>query len=303
MARSRPRRRWVSVLALTGLALVGSAQGQIDFRGLRVEAAYTADDNVTRAPASDALADGILGVRVSTNLTLPVSGRTRAVFQVFGGGEKFHKHDGLSHNFIGGQGEFQFRSSAAFGAATYSAFLRSTAEYYNSTLRDGYRHVYGVTVLKPWTDRVQAFASIARNVGDGKSVVFDTRSTSLRGNLDWLLGRWDTVYLGAEYRSGDSVSTVCRDCDPIRTLGFINTAAPNIVQDDAFDDTIRDAYRLKTRTIIAAFGYNHAFGAGQSLDISWRRVQSTVQNAVAPASGSDLNYSVNQYSLAYLVRF
>jgi hypothetical protein len=120
--------------------------------------------------------------------------------------------------------------------------------------------------------------------------------------VDWLLGRWDTAYLGVETRSGDSVSTVSR-ADPIRTLGFVNTASPNIIQDDAFDDVVRDAYRLKARTLIASLGYNHAFGAGQSLDVSWRRAQSKVQNAVAPASGSDLNYAVSQYSLAYLVRF
>ena len=292
------------ILALTGLAgLASVAQAEVEVRGLRVEAGYTADNNVTRAPKGEALADGILGLRIGTSLTVPVSKRTRAVFQGFGGGERFRNYDGLSHNFLGAQGEFQFRPSAAFSAPTYSVFVRTAAERYNSTLRDGYRHVYGVTLFQPWTDRVQVFASVARNIGEGKSKVFDTQSTSLRGNLDWLLGRWDTIYLGAEYRSGDTVSTVCRDCDPIRTLGFINTAAPNIIQDDAFGDTVRDAYRLKARTLIATLGYNRAFGVRQSLDLSWRRAQSMVQDAVAPASGSDLSYAVNQYSVAYLVRF
>lgn len=296
--------RWGRRLALAALVgLSSAAQAEIEFRGLRAEVGYVADDNVTRAPEGDALADASLGLRVGASIIVPVSARTRAVFQGFGGGEKFHKYNGLSHNYVGAQGEFQFRSSGEFAAATYSAFLRSTAEFYASTLRDGYRHVIAVTVSKPLTDRFQAFGSIARNIGDGKSTVFDTRSTSLRGNLDWLLGRWDTVYLGAEYRSGDSVSTVCRDCDPNRTLGFVNTASPNIVQDDAFDDLVRDAYRLKSRALIATLGYNHAFGAEQSLDLSWRRAQSKVQDAVAPLSGSDLTYAVNQYSLAYLKRF
>ncbi|MGB5081776.1 MAG: hypothetical protein WBO23_13650, partial [Burkholderiales bacterium] len=274
-----------------------------EFRGLRVEVGYSADDNVTRAPAGDDLKDGILGVRASASLAIPVSTRTRAVFQGFAGGESFRKYKGLSHNFIGGQGEFQFRPSGAFGAPTYSAFLRTAVEQYDSSLRDGYRHLFGVSVFKPLTDRMQFFGALARSVSDGKSAVFDARSTSVRGNLDWLLGRWDTVYLGAEYRGGDSISTVCRDCDPIRTLGFVNTADPNIVEDDAFDDAVRDAYRLKARTLVATLGYNHAFGAGKSLDLSWRRAQSRVQNAVAPASGSDLNYAVSQYSLAFLVRF
>ena len=303
-ARNRAPLRCGCALALAALAgLAGVVRAEIELRGLRVEAGYTADDNVTRAPKGDALADGILGVRLSTSLAVPVSTRTRAVFQGFAGGERFRKYKGLSHNFIGGQGEFQFRPSGEFSAPTYSAFARSTVEQYDSTLRDGYRHLFGVSVFKPLTDRLQLFGALARNISDGKSAVFDARSTSVRGNVDWLLGRWDTFYLGGEYRSGDSISTVCFACDSIRTLGFVNTASPNIVQDDAFDDTVRDAYRLKAHTVIATLGYNHAFGAGQSVDLSWRRAQSAVQDAVAPASGSDLNYTVNQYSLAYLVRF
>ena len=151
-------------------------------------------------------------------------------------------------------------------------------------------------------DAADLSGALTRNIGDGKSTVFDTRNTSLRGNADWSLGRWDTVYLGAEYRSGDSVSTVSRN-DPVRTLGFVNTASPNIIRDDAFNDTTRDAYRLKARTLIATLGYNRAFGERHALDVSWRRAQSSVRNAADPASGSDLRYTVNQYALAYLVRF
>jgi hypothetical protein len=274
----------------------------IEFRGFRAEASYTSDANVTRAPAGDALHDRILGVRVSAGGVIPLSTRTRASVQGFAGIQKFGTYTGLSNNFIGTQGDFFFRTSGEFGAPTYGAFLRTAKEEYESTLRDGYRHAFGVTVHKPATDRIQFFGALTRNISDGKSTVFDAKNTSLRGNADWSLGRWDTVYLGAEYRTGDSVSTVSRN-DPIRTLGFVNTAGGNIVQDDAFKDTTRDAYRLKATTLIATLGYNRAFGEGQALDVSWRRAQSSVQHAVAPASGSDLRYTVNQYSLAYLARF
>jgi hypothetical protein len=294
----------VVAVPLAGIVVTPPAQAvEPQFSATRAEASYTSDSNVSRANGADALRDQILGVRVSKGFLLPVSATTRAVFQGFAGGEKFRTYTGLSHNFIGGQGDFQFRSSAEFGAATYSAFFRTQVEYFESDLRDGYRHVYGVSVLKPVTDRVQFLGAIQQNISDGKSVVFDTHSSSLRGNLDWSITRWDTAYLGAEYRSGESVSTVCRNCDPIRTLGLVNTATPNIIQDDAFTDTTRDAYRLKAKTWLATLGYNHAFSGGQSLDLSWRRVQSTGQNAVAPATASDLRYTVNQYSIAYLVRF
>jgi hypothetical protein len=298
------RAAFVVAALLAGIAVAPAARAvDPQFSATRVEASFTSDNNVTRASGADALRDRILGVRVSKGFLLPVSTTTRAVFQGFAGGEKFHTYTGLSHNFIGGQGDFQFRSSAEFDAATYSAFFRTQVEYFESDLRDGYRHVYGASVLKPVTDRVQFFGAIQRNISDGKSVVFDTHSTSLRGNLDWSITRWDTAYLGAEYRSGEFVSTVCRNCDSIKTLGFVNTATPNIIQDDAFTDAVRDAYRLKAKTWLATLGYNHAFSGGQSLDFSWRRVQSTGQDPVAPATASDLRYTVNQYSLAYLVRF
>jgi hypothetical protein len=299
---------------LAGLALLAGASASayaleyselldsVEFRGFRAEASYTSDSNVTRAPAGDALRDGTLSVRVSAGGAIPLSTRTRVSVQGFAGIQKFSTYTGLSNNFIGTQGDFFFRTSGEFGAPTFGVFVRTSKEAYESNLRDGYRHAFGVTVQKPVTDRVQLFGGLTRNISDGKSTVFDTRNTSLRGNADWSLGRWDTVYLGAEFRGGDSVSTVSRN-DPIRTLGFVNTAGGNIIQDDAFNDTPRDAYRLKARTLIATLGYNRAFGERHALDVSWRRAQSSVQNAVAPAGGSDLRYTVNQYALAYLVRF
>jgi hypothetical protein len=276
----------------------------LEFTPLRAEASVTSDDNVTRAGGSDALRDTIFGARVSKGLVEPLSTRTRVVVQAFLGGEKFKTYSGLSHNFIGGQADLQFRSSGEFGAATYAAFLRTQIEYYESTLRDGFRNAYGVSVLKPLTDRVTFQAAVQENISDGKSAVFDTQNIAVRANLDWSLSTWNTVYFGAEYRKGDFVSTACRACDLNKTLGLLNTAAPYVIQDDAFTDTVRDAYRLKANIVVATLGYNLAFSSGQSLDLSWRRAQSSLaQSAVAPATKSDFSYTVNQYSLAYLVRF
>jgi hypothetical protein len=276
------------------------AAGPLSFRA---EASYTSDDNVTRSKGEgEALSDGILGAGARAIYPVPISTRTRAILQGFAGAEKFGTYTGLSRNFIGAQGDLQFRPSGEFGAPTYSAFLRTSKDEYESNLRDGYRHSFGVSVLKPATDRVQFFGALAVNVSDGRSTVFDTRNVSLRGNADWSVTRWDVVYVGAEYRGGDVVSTLSRN-DPIRTLGFVNTAAPNIVQDDAFTDTVRDAYRFKAVTWVATLGYNRAFGGRHSLDVSWRRAQSAGQNPVDPATASDLRYTVNQYSLAYLARF
>ena len=303
------RRRLRTALVAAAIAPAAGAPGSaraldFDFTPARVEANLTADDNVTRAGGSDALRDTIFGVRASKGMLFPLSTRTRVIAQGFLGGEKFQKYDGLSHNFFGAQADFQFRSSGQFGAATYSAFVRTQAEYFQSTLRDGYRHAFGVTVLKPLTDRVTFLGALQQNISDGKSSVFDTQNTAVRANIDWTVGTWNTFYVGAEYRKGEFVSTNCRNCDPNKTLGLVNTATPNIIQDDAFTDTVRDAYQLKANIVVATLGYNRGFGGGQSLDISWRRAMSSLnQPAVAPASKSDFAYTVNQYSLAYLVRF
>ena len=231
-----------------------------------------------------------------------MSTHTRAIVQGFIGTERFHTFNGLSRNFIGAQADFQYRGSGEFGSATYGVFVRTQAEDYESGLRDGYRHAIGVTFLKPWTDRITFAAALTENITDASSTVFDAKNTSLRGNVDWSLNNWNVVYLGAELRRGDSVSTVCRTCDLTRTLGLLNTATSS-VQDDAFNDTVRDAYKLKANTVVATAGYNHALTGRQSLDLSWRRVLSKGLNPVAPATQSDINYYATQYSLAYLARF
>lgn len=267
-----------------------------DTLDIRVEASFTSDDNVTRASGADALSDSVLGVRVGASTIIPTSMHVRAVIQGFAGTERFSTYTGLSRSFIGAQGDFKYRASGEFGAATYGAFVRTAAEYYQSDLRDGYRHSLGVSVVKPWTDRIQLAGGLAWNITDGNSEVFDTKSVSLRGSADWSLTRWDVFYFGAEYRRGDIVST------GTATLARVNIADA-IVQDDAFDDTTRFAYRFEASTWLATLGYNRAFGAGRSLDVSWRRVQSTPLHSPGYGSASEVRYVVNQFSLAYLARF
>ena len=296
------RLRATAIAALVGLSGSATAADPSETPSVRLEASYTWDNNVNRGTAADTLKDRALGVRATATAALSTSTHTRALLQGFLGTERFHTYNGLSRNFIGGQADLQYRAAGDFGRATYGMFYRFQAEDYDSALRDGYRHALGVSVLKPWTDRIQLLAALTEFITDASSTVFDTKSTSLRGNVDWSLNNWNVIYMGADYRHGDSVSTVCRNCDLIRTLGLLNTATSS-VQDDAFGDTVRDAYKLKANTWIFSLGYNLAFTGRQSLDLSWRRVLSKGLNPVAPATQSDINYYVTQYSLAYLARF
>jgi hypothetical protein len=283
-------------------AAAGTAIAADETPGVRLEASYTWDNNVNRATAADTLKDWAIGLRATATSAFSTSTHTRTIVQGFLGTERFNTYNGLSRNFIGAQGDFQYRAGGEFGRATYGVFYRFQAEDYDSSLRDGYRQALGVTVLKPWTDRIQLFGALTEFITDANSAVFDTKVTSLRGNVDWSLNNWNVIYLGADYRHGDSVSTVCRNCDLIRTLGLLNTATSS-VQDDAFGDTVRDAYKLKANAWVFTLGYNHAFTGRQSLDLSWRRVLSKGLNPAAPATQSDINYYVTQYSVAYLARF
>ena len=79
------------------------------------------------------------------------------------------------------------------------------------------------------------------------------------------------------------------------------TIADAVVVDDVFTDTERLDYRIKADSIIATLGYNFAFGERHSLDFSWRWVQAKATEALG--SGGKPEYKVNQYSIAYLIRF
>src|SRR5712691_12216652 len=83
--------------------------------GLRAEASYTSDDNVTRSKGEgDALSDTVLGAGIRANYPVPISTRTRAILQGFLGTEKFRTYSGLSRIFFEWHGDLQFRPSGEF---------------------------------------------------------------------------------------------------------------------------------------------------------------------------------------------
>src|SRR5262245_9688050 len=257
-------------------------------------ATYTYDDNVGRAEGADSvLSDQFFGLSVNATRSFELSSHTRLVAGLAAGGDFYGKYDGLSRYFGELQGELQYRSSGEFGAPTFGLFLKAARDAYDSELRDGTRYSAGVRVLKPLTDRIEVFAALAYNKRDAKSTVFDTEDYSARVNIDYSPTRWSTLYFGAEYRNGDVVSTA------IPTAPLI-AAAEVIVLDDAFTDAQRFAYRIKATTVITTLGYNLSFGERHSLDFSWRWAQSTADDSPGYAKPE---YKVNQYTVAYLVRF
>lgn len=283
---------------LTGLFICAQPVYADKPLGISIEANITADDNVTRGYGDgNVLSDQFLGVNLSKSFHYPVSTHTRLVLQGFAGFNGYFEYSGLSHYYAGVQGEFQYRPSGSFYAPTFAFAARTAAEEYQSEVRDSYRSSVWVSVRKPITNKLQLFSALNYNWRDGKSAVFDTSDVALRISTDFAISRRNTVYLGLEYRDGDIVST------GRPSLAYVDIASA-IVLDDAFKDTTRYAYKIDGSTWLLNLGYNFAINGRQALDASWRMVNATPEGVSgASYAAGRIHYTVNQFSLAYMVRF
>lgn len=307
-APDTPRRRkspgaaraGIAASASFGIALavaVAPPVARAQSLGVRVEAGYTYDDNVSRGRkgTNGVLSDQSFGLDLTKSFVFPISDHTRATLSLQGGGAKFVEYHGLDRVSLGGNLALQYRPSGHFLAPTFSVFGRWFADRFDSDLRDGYRSAAGVTMRQPVTDRIELSATGQYNRRDGRSVVFDGTDWSGRVNVDYTLFGRHTLYAGAEYRRGDAVSVGAP------SLPVIDIARA-IVLDDVFTDTTRFAYRIRSKTTITTLGYNWPFASRHSLDLSWRHIRSEPTEQ-SDLYGGDIRYVVNQVSLAYLVRF
>jgi hypothetical protein len=278
-----------------GFAAAPPARADLDDLKVRLTADYSWDDNVTRGIEGQRLRDKFASARLGLTLPLNLGARTRVVLSAVGGGEKFDRYTGLDRAFLEGQAELQYRSSGQFGAPIYGLFFRQAQDWYDTTLRDGYRTTIGLTLRKPATDKVFLFASVGYNRRDGKSEVFDNNEGFVRGTLDYSIAQNHTVYLGAEYRYGDSVSV------GLPALAFLDIAKA-VVADDVFAN--RFAYKTTSHTGIVTAGYNFTFLGRHALDVSYRGVYSRpVDQPRSSISTTDIHYVDNQFTVSYLLRF
>lgn len=293
----QPRALAAFSIVLGMFAGLNSAQADKSL-GLGVETGITADDNVTRGYGDgNVLSDKFLGLNLSKSLHHPLSTHTRGVLLGFAGLNGYFEYTGLSHYYAGVQGEFQYRPSGSFYAPTLAFAVRTAIEEYQSEVRDSYRSSAWVSVRKPITDKLQLFSALTYNWRDGKSVVFDTSDIAFRVSADFAASRRNTIYLGLEYRAGDIVST------GRPSVAYVDIASA-IVPDDAFKDSTRYAYKIDGSTWMLNLGYNFAINERQALDAAWRMVNAT-PSSVSGASyaAGRIHYTVNQFSLAYMVRF
>ena len=263
--------------------------------GLRVDAGYMFDNNVTRGRESvERLSDQSFSLDLSKGWIYPLTDHIRGVVALSGGAEKFRFYETLDRLHAGALGEIQYRTSGDFLAPTFAVFARMTYEEFGSELRDGDRSSIGISLRKPVTDRISLFSAIAHNERNAKSSVFTGRDHSARLNVDYSLTPTSTLYMTGEYRRGDTVST---GRISLATLDTAKVLAP----DTAFAGRGLLAYRFDATTLIYTLGYNLPFGPRDSFDLSWRRAQST--SLIAPSFTGRLRYVADQFSLTYLLRF
>lgn len=277
-------------------AAIASSDEALTKLGVRLDAAYTYDDNVSRSElSSDKERDSIYSLRLNKNFTFNTSEHTRIVLGGFLGGERFDRFRGLENISAGLQGEFQYRPSGAFSAPTYGVLVKSSIEEYQSRLRDSNRYAAGITFRKPWSEKLNIFSSVTYNVRQSNSEVFDTQDTSARVNFDYMITKKSSVYLAGEYRFGDTLSA--------GSPSIKNADMADVLEsDDVFTDKQLTQYRFKGKTYMGTLGLNVPLGPRDAIDLSWRYIQSTPDD-IPSYVDTDVKYKVNQFSLVYLVRF
>jgi outer membrane autotransporter protein len=263
--------------------------------GLVASGAITYDDNVTRATnGPDKLADTVYQFSASDSFNKIYSKRHLVTLTAFVDSFTYQSYTGLNELSGGLQAEYDYLANAEFYAPIYGIFVRGAFDNYNSDLRNGSHHSFGVNFRKTFTDRVSLTSVISDNTKASNSIIFTTHDDSALVNIDYINGDFGTFYLTGEYRKGDVVSSGQPSVQNLEIASWF-------VNDDAFSSAGLVAYRLKAVTNLYTLGYNYSFGPKDSIDVSWRRVISTPD--VKPNNGQGDQYFDNQYSLSYLLAF
>ena len=290
------RRLFMAAMACA-LSWAPAASAGLDDIRFRVTSDSTYDDNISRARKDDKLYDSFATLNLGASMPWQLSGTSRLVLNANAGGEKFKRYTGLDRLYANIQGELQYRKSGQFSEPIWGVFVRQGEDWYDSSLRDGYRTSAGFSVRKPVTDKLFFFSALAYNLRDGRSKVFDTKEVSLKANLDYSLSRRQTLYFGLEGRDGDIVSTASPK------LAYFDIAKA-VVQDDVFTDTPRFSYKLKAYTGIATIGYNFALAERVALDLSYRAAYSRPHDQPpSVVTNETIDYIDNQVTLSVLIRF
>lgn len=294
---------------LDGKPKLGGLAAGLFGNPIALEAGFRWDDNVSRTGGvSPKLGDGSYFLGGGITKTMATSDHTRLRLTGALDADKFERHEGLDNVSLGFGAELQYRSDGRFETPTYGAFARVNWDEARSPMRRGHRSSIGVNVRAAMTDRIELSGVLARNYRNAASALFDTRDVSARLNADYQLDARGTLYLSAEHRRGDAVSSGLPMADSA-------AIAKVFVADDAFSRDALVGYRYAARTTIWTLGYNFRLGNRDSLDLSWRHAVASPTQAPdytgltgypglgAPGTGGGSTYAARQFALAYLMRF
>lgn len=274
--------------ALGMLAVVSGVAWAGDTIGIGTELAYTSDNNVARTGMYE-LSDNILSANVNYTWRLPVTSTTRLVVQPFVSAQYYFDYDDLSNGSAGVNLQYQWRPAVGFYSPTIALFASASADQYGSDQRDGATFRYGLSARSPVTDRIGAYAALARHTRNADHTVFETENNVFTLLFDYAAVRRGTVYLGFEYRNGDVVAGTW-----LGPLYFNFYGTPWVV-DDAFPGTSVWTYRADGDTQLYNLGFNYALHAQHALDFSARMIRSSVDLGY--------EYDTTQFTLAWLGRF
>ncbi|APV50591.1 hypothetical protein BWI17_13370 [Betaproteobacteria bacterium GR16-43] len=263
---------------------------------ISIDFGFTYDDNVSRGRLdSEKRSDSLFSMGVGQEWVIPLGTNYRLVATPLVTAEKFRLYSGLGRFSGGMSGEVQYRTSGAFNAITFAVKGSAIYDQYESNLRSGGRYFLGVNARQSVTDKIDLFGEIGANRRDGKSEVFQLRDWSAKANVDYSLGRHGLIYAAGEFRKGDTFAS--------GTAGLVNLAIADVfVADDAFNNDLF-TYRLEARTALGTVGFNRPLGPRDSIDFSYRRVQTDPTHKPSFEYSGPLRYIDNQYSIVYLLRF
>lgn len=278
-----PIRKWISTIfgMLVLLAPVSAMAAKV-FNNLSL--GYTYDSNVSRAGSGYVYSDSILSATVGGDRTRALNKRNQLVYRYNLVADRYSTFDKLSRVAADFGVNWRYRASGAFSTPTYGLMARITGESYGSSLRSGMVLEFGGSVQKPLTDRVTMTAIAEVRQRDANSSAFDTSNTSVRLNIDYLLGQRSTLYLTYNRITGDMVLSA-----PSGYSGYKTWKS-----DDAFYGGWW-AYRFDATTDVGTLGFNYAFNEKNAVDVS-------LVSASSQAYGG-LSYTSTIASIAWLKRF
>jgi uncharacterized protein YhjY with autotransporter beta-barrel domain len=259
---------------------------------VQISASFVQNDNLNRDRIKiNQLSDQIYRIKLGSRKAFSVSQHSRLILRPYLSSEKLATYTALDKTNVGAKTEYQYRASGAFDAITFGLFWDLSYDDYDSKLRSGNTNVLGISARQQLTEKVGIFGALENNKRDARHEVFDTTYDALRVFVDYSLARSGAIYLGAQHRKGDLVSSTP---DPF----YYNAIALASTPDDAFAEQSLIATRFDAKTNIWTLGYNRPLGSRDSIDLAVMNIKSE-----ASANATSVSYSSTQYSLAYIMRF